>query len=218
MKTMQKFAVSVFALVVIVSLTACDLDATKNVSLTKRGFRFIDEVHRLAKCKEYTGLFTSSEEIANVIENIAENDYQEPQAVFVIDDVDAIVLKSMLPDVQLPADIMAMTKGRFANALPSQINAMNGAMNLAATAILSHNGSFIHRGLTDSVTYLYTYDRGYSFMIAYTPGEEDIVNASVSIVVNDGLSKCSTKEDVLRFFHEVLNFEDVSVSVPTEEK
>ena len=218
MKTAQKFVFALFALCVIVTWTACDQGTTRSVSLAERGLGLINEVHRLAQCKEYISLFSSSEEIANVIENIAGNDYQEPKAVFVIEDLDAMVFESMLPDVKLPADVIAMTKGRFAKALPSQINAMNGAMNLAATSILSHDSSFIDRNLTDSITYLYTYDKGHSFMIAYTSGEEDIVNASVSIVVNDELSKCSTKEDVVRFFHEALSLEDVPVSALAEEK
>mgnify|MGYP007049774313 CR=1 FL=1 len=215
---MKKFVAALFALSMLVSLTGCVTKTTGATPLADKGLNLINEVDKLAECEEYIALFSSSGEITNVIKSIAENDYDDPKAIFVIKDLDAIVFKNMMPEVKLPTDIESMVKGRFAGALPSQINAMNGAISLAATSILSHSGSFIYRELTDPVAYLYTYDNGYSFMVTFTPRDENIVNASVSIVINDGLSRCSTREDVVSFFVEALSFGDVSVSAVTKEK
>ncbi len=215
---MKKFITVLFVLSMAVSLTACNTETTSYTFLADKGLNLITEVEKLAQCKEYITLFSSSEEIASILENIAENDYSEPNAIFVIEDLDTMMFKSMLPESQLPTDILAMVKGRFAGALPAQINAMNGAMNLAATSILNHSGSFIYKGLTDAITNLYTYDNGYGFMVTFTPADENIVNASASIVINDELSKCATKEDVVRFFGEVLSLENISVSVVMAEK
>lgn len=64
----------------------------------------------------------------------------------------------MLMGKTLSEDIQNIVKGRLINTIPSQINAMGGVNNLAATSILAHGDSFIFEGLTTDKTYIYTFD------------------------------------------------------------
>lgn len=187
-------------------------------ALTDKGLALIGIVDKLAECEEYTALHTSSPELAGIIKGIAEQDYTGPQGVFIIENLNSMLFERILLEAKLPADIEEIVKSRFVSALPSQINGMNGAETLAATSILNYEDSFIFEDLKSPATYLYTYGNGYSFMVSYTPNDENIVNVGVMVVVNDPLSKCSTIEDVTGFFKDALYIEGVSVSVATESK
>lgn len=180
-------------------------------ALAHKGLELIGKVDKLAECEEYINLYTAEDEIAKVIKGIADNDYTTPQGIFVIENLDAIVLENMIPDARLPEDIAGIVKDKFAAALPIQIAARNGATTLAAVSVLSYSESFIYERLQSSVTYLYIYGNGHNFMVNYIPNDEKIVNASITAVINDELSKCITKEDVKNFFKDELSYEDVLV-------
>lgn len=214
---MKKIITTITVIFLLFSLSACGTKSANNLSLTDKGLSLIGEVDRLAECEEYISLYSASDEIAGVIKGIAENEYTEPKAVFVIPNLDEIVLQSMFYEIKLPAEVEVMVKSRFALAIPTQINAMNGTINVAATSILNHSGSFIYEGLKDTTTYLYTYDAANSFMVTFTPNDENIVNANVTVIVNEELAKCSTADEVMKFLKESLNFEKVSVSEAPKE-
>lgn len=55
-------------------------------------------------------------------------------------------------------------------------------------------------------------------MVNYNPNSENIVNANVSVVINDELSNFTTKKEVISFFKDSLNYEEVSVSDAVEVK
>lgn len=186
--------------------------------LAEKGIELISKVDKLAECEEYTSIYKGDEQIASIIKGIADNDYATPQGIFVIEDLDSLVIKNMMSETKLPEDIAQMLKGRFASALPTQITAMNGATSLAAASILNYEESFIYKGLEKSMTYLYVYGNDYSFMVNYSSNNEDIVRANVSVVVNNELSKCASQKDVIAFFADTLNFQEVSVSVAAEAK
>lgn len=186
-------------------------------TLADKGLELIGKVDKLAECEEYINLYTVEDEIAEMIQGVADNDYTNPEGIFIIENLDTIVLEKMLPEAKLPEDITKMVKDKFAATLPTQIAASNGATTLAAVSILSYSESFIYKNLQTPVTYLYTYGNGYNFMVTYIPSDEDIVNASVTAVINDGLSKCTSKEDVINFFKNALDIEGVLVSVVSEE-
>lgn len=186
--------------------------------LKDKGTELICKVDELAECEEYTKLYTASAEVSDIINGIGADDYDSPQSVFIIEDLDKTVLDIMAPEINLPDKIAKMLRGRFVSALPSQITAMNGVSSIAATSILSYGESFIYDGISSPVVYLYTYVNGYSFMVSFIPNDENIVTANVSCVINDELSKCASVEDVMGFFRSALNYEDVSVSAATEEK
>lgn len=214
---MKKIITTITVIFLLYSLSACSTKSANNLSLTDKGLSLIGEVDRLAECEEYISFYSASDEIAGVIKDIAENDYTEPKAVFIIPHLDEIVLNSMFSEIKLPAEVKVMVKSRFALALPSQINAMNGTITVAATSILNHSDSFIYEGLKATTTYLYTYDAANSFMVTFIPSDENIVNAYVTVIFNEELSKCSTTDEVIKFFKETLNIEKVSVSEAPEE-
>lgn len=162
--------------------------------------------------------YSANEELANVIKGISDNDYKEPKAVYIIDNLDELMYENMLSEIKLPNDIENMVKDKFAIAVPSQLNAMNGATTVAATSILNHGDSFIFEGLHATATYLYLFDNGYNFMVTFVPKDENIVNASVNVVINEDIGKCTNTEDIIKFFKDKMSFESVSVSMATEEK
>lgn len=55
-------------------------------------------------------------------------------------------------------------------------------------------------------------------MVTFVPNDENIVNASVTVVINEKLAKAETVDEIKTFLGAVLDFEGVSVSVATEGK
>ncbi len=216
---LKRQLICIVGICITVILTACTTAKVDNkLSLTDIGLRLINEVDTLAECEEYTSLYSANEEISNVIKGISGNDYKEPKAVFIIDNLDKMVYENMFSEIKLPDEIKNMAKDRFAAAVPSQLNAMNGAKTIAATSILNHGDSFIFDRLQATTTYLYIFDNGYNFMVTFVPKDENIVDASVNIVINEDIGNCTNKEEVIKFFSDKLSFESVSVSMATEKK
>ena len=201
-------------------LTACSTETTttNNPSLEHKGLELIAEVDTLAENEEYIKLFSGSPELEAIISDIAKEDYSSPKEIFIIEDLEEIVLQNMLMGESLSEDVRDIIKGRLVHVLPSQINAMGGVNNIAATNILAHGDNFIFDGLNTDTTYLYTFNSSYSFMVTFAPNNENIVNANVTVVINEELANCETVDEVKAFLSAVLDFEEVSVSTATEEK
>ncbi len=218
---MKKTLSAIIGTVMVFSLTAC-MNTTETAEIRldfeDNGLFLISEVDTLAECEEFVALYSASPEINEIVIGIGKGNYSQPKAVFIIGNLDELVFKNMTQDMSLPSDIEKILKGRFAPILPSQINAMNGATALAATNILYHEDSFICEGLDNTVTYLYTFDNSYSFMVTFTPKDENIVNANVNVVISEDLEKCTTEDEVVAYFETALGFKDVSVAMATEEK
>lgn len=187
-------------------------------TLTDRSLELIGKVDKLAEYVGPTNIYSSNAEITEELKNIADNDYSNPKGIFVIENLDSVVLKTMLSEIEMPEDIAKMLRNRFASVVPSQITARNGDTSLAAASILNYSESFINEDLQSPVTYLYLYENGNNFMIYYNPNDEKIVNASVSIALSDELSKCTSTEEVTDFFERTLYLEGISVTMAEEEK
>lgn len=186
--------------------------------LADKGLELIAKVDKFAECKEYINFYSSDEEITKVISDIGDNDYTNPKGIFVIKDFDTVIFENMIPNTDLPEDVVKMVKHKLATAMPSQMAAWKGSATLAAVSILNYDDSFIYESLQSPVIYLYTYKNGYNFMINYNPNDENIVNARVTVVINDELSNCTSKEEVTDFFKYPLNLEGISVTMAMEEK
>lgn len=200
----------------LVVMSGCSSTSMPGSTLTGKGLELIGKVDKLAECEEYIRLYTLDAEINKVIKAIAENDYTKPKNVFKIENLGAMVLENMLSETKLPEDIAKTVEGKFETAIPTQITAMNGTTALAAISILNYGESFIYKNLKSSATYLYTYENGYGFMVNYNPNDENIVIASVAVVINDELSKCSSEEEVIDFFRDTFQYEGLAVSIVTE--
>lgn len=219
MKIKKIIALTVIT-VMAVGLTACVGSNTeiKKTSLLDKGLSLIDNVDTLSESKEYISLYSASEEITNVINDIGSKDYKEPKAVFTLNNLTEIFFDSMVGDVALSDEIKDMVKYRFSSVLPSLLNAKKGGMTTAATSIITQSDSFIDSTLQTPTTYLYVYDNEYSFMVTFVPNDENIVNATVNVVINEDLGKCTTIDEVADFLKGTVGLEEVSVSIVEKAK
>lgn len=217
---MKKCLTIAMGLLIAFSLTAftnAPKTIKNQVNLEDKGLELILDVDKLAECKALTELYTSDPEITEIINTFANGEYSNPKGVFILSNLDAFVYKNMIaPEVKLPSDIEEMLKERLVDAFPSQINAMNGAIILAATSMLSHGDSFIYEGLQNTETYVYIFDNGYNFMVTFIPDDENIVNARVSLVADEELSKCTTQDNLTDYFRKMFPATGMDVSVPAK--
>lgn len=215
MMKIKKIIALTIITVMAVGLTACAVSKNENkkTSLLDKGLSLIEKVETLSESKEYISLYSASEEITNIINDIGSKDYKEPKAVFTLNNLAEIYFDSIVGDVALSDEIKDMVKDRFPSVLPTQLNSKKGAMTVAATSIITYSDSFIDSTLLTTTTYLYVFDNEYSFMVTFVPYDENIVNATVNVIVNEDLGKCSTIDEVADFLKAAVGFEEVSVSI-----
>ncbi|WP_206459284.1 hypothetical protein [Anaerovorax sp. IOR16] len=215
---MKKIGVMLLATMILVSATACSNNDTQNqsnsITLYKKGVEMTMQMDLLAESKDFTDLFTVSDEISKNAIDIGDQDYSKPKAVYEIVGLEDSALQSLLREsgIKVDSEIQDIIKGRFGIAVASQINAQNGAEFLATTSILTVEDSFLYNELDEQKTYLYLYDGKYNSMVTFIPFEDNIVATSANIVMEESFTGFATADDVTSFFEETMGFKGLTVS------
>ena len=182
---MKKYILAVLAISML--LTGCGANVNVNiVSLYDKGLEMAQVIDKMAEDDTYFTLFSENENLKEIVQKIASQDYTTPKQVYAVTGAGDIVLKV----VQLPEDetLQHVIEQKTSSVWTTQINGIQGAEFLAATSILMYDESFLYEGLKVPTTYLYTYDGEYSVAITYIPYENGVVKATASILkVDDGL-------------------------------
>lgn len=214
MKVKKKIVLTIIT-VMAVGLTACGGSKTdlNQTSLLDKGLSLINKVDVLAESEEYVSLFVASDEVANVVFDIGTKDYKDPKAVFVLNNLTEILFDSLVGGASLTDEVKDIVQVKFSNFLPSQLNSVNDIKTIAATSIITHSESFVNSTLKTPTTYLYVYDNEYSFLVTFVPNDENIINATVNVIVNEELGKSTTVDEVADFLKRAVGVEEVSVSL-----
>ncbi len=211
----------VISMIAVLVLSACSNTegeaASEQLSLEQQAQILIDEVIMLAASEDYLNLVTGQGEIRNIIDDIAAQDYSSALSTYQLDGVNELIMEFMLAEGSLDPQIEEIVGTRMAGVLPGQINAMNGTETLAATSILSHSNSFIFEGLDKPTIYLYTFDHDYSFMVQFTPNQQNIVNANINIIANAELKDLLTTEDLMEYFMAMTGWLESETTITVEE-
>ena len=88
----------------------------------------------------------------------------------------------------------------------SQINAMGGVENLAASSVCTVGKTFVSENASESIIYLYTYEDAAPIAVTFTVGEDYTVSATGTFILYDGFTFGSAEE--IRSA-----FSDIAVSV-----
>ena len=163
--------------------------------LVDHGMEVVELIEEAINSKEYVMIYSASEQIARVIDGVAEGDFSEPEAVYsiTIDEDDLLEMADVdLDDVS--ESLQKVMKSKMAGALSNMINARAGADSLAASSIISMGKTFVYGDKIENQIYLYTFEDAKPIMVSFVAGEDGAVNASGTIILTDDFEVDSADE------------------------
>lgn len=215
---MKRFSAIAAMLVLTLTCAACQSgkDAGSKYtskSLYSEAVDLSQKISILSKDDAYIGLLSHSDVLQEKISQVAKQEFKQPKAVYEITGVKESTLAIMNEDTKdgLSKEVEEIIRERFVTAVCSQINSLNGAEFMAAASMLSVRTAFHSEGLKEPVIYLCVYDDDYGTMIAYTPYEEEIVDATANIISMSGLSDTVSEEEVSNLIKKIPGMKDVTV-------
>ena len=91
---------------------------------------------------------------------------------------------------------------RVIASLMSQINAMSGVENLAASSVCTVGKTFVSENATENVIYIYTYEGTAPVAVTFTLGEDHSVSATGTFILYDGFT-CGSAEEIRGIFGDI---------------
>jgi len=163
-----------------------------DMMLYRKGLELVQGLDTMAESKKYIEMFSTSDELVELIDKIGAQDYSVPRAVFKITDLSFASID--ISEFEEP--LKTKLDNRMLTAVPSQINALQGASFIAAASIVSDSYSFICRGVEKPCFYLYQYEGDYCAGVSFIPNDENIVSAAGSFIYNEDLASADSAEAV----------------------
>lgn len=205
---------AMIVLIMIFNLSACSKEShAETKSLYAQGLEVVKLMSEMAQTEEYAGIYTESNEIRTVIQNISSGDFSSPKAVYAIsiadDDLAAMAELGNLDNAS--EELKNYIMQRTFPVLITQINAMSGTTNLAVSSVCSVGKTFVNENATENVIYLYVYENAVPVAVIFTVGENHAVSASGMFIMYDGFT-CGSADEIKSSFRYITV--DVSEVLP----
>lgn len=194
----------VVALIMIFNLSACGKkNDTETKSLYAQGLEIVQLMSEMTQIEEYVELYSGSNEIKTIIQNIGIGDFSSPKAVYAIsiaeDDLAAMVGSN--PD-NVSEELKNYIMQKSLASLMMQINGMSSVENLAASSVCTVGKTFVNENVTENVIYLYVYENAIPVAVTFTIGENQAVSASGIFIMYDGFT-CGSADEIKSFFNDI---------------
>ena len=207
---MKKAIAFVLVLVMILALAACGAaqEAKDSKSLYSHGLDVISMLSEMTRSENFIGIYTANSEIKDIILALGDYSYETPDAVYAITVPEETLMG--MAELSNLADASEELKDyltqRVMASLMSQINAMSGVENLAASSVCTVGKTFVSENATENVIYIYVYDGTAPVAVTFTLGEDHTVTATGTFIFYDGFT-CESAEEIQNVFS------DISVNV-----
>ena len=203
----------VVALIMIFNLSACGKkNDTETKSLYAQGLEIVSLMSEMTQIEEYVELYSGSNEIKTIIQNIGIGDFSSPKAVYAIsiaeDDLAAMVGSN--PD-NVSEELKNYIMQKSLASLMMQINGMSSVENLAASSVCTVGKTFVNENVTEDVIYLYVYENAIPVAVTFTIGENQAVSASGIFIMYDCFT-CGSADEIKSFLNDITV--DVSEVLP----
>ena len=148
----KKGICAVLLLTLIFALTGCG----EKKRLVDHGMEVVELIEEAINSKEYVMIYSASEQITRVIEEVAEGDFSELEAVYSIriDEDDLLEMADVDLD-DMPESLQKVMKSKMAGSVANMINARSGAEKLATSSIISMGKTFAFKEEVENQIYLY---------------------------------------------------------------
>lgn len=161
-------------------------DEKEQKTLYEHGLDVIELMVEATRNEAYLKIFSTSEDIAEILTAIGEGDYGEPDKVLAITgEADVFAELLDMNDIEgLSKDLEKNLNKRLFGAVINQINARSGSMALAASSICSMGKTFVDEDVEENVLYLYIYEDANAIAVTFIPGEDGAVSAGGCFVMD----------------------------------
>ena len=214
---MKKAFAFVLVLVIILGLAACGAvkEVQESKSLYAHGLDVVSMLSEMTRSESFIGIYTANSEIKDIILALGEHPYDTLAAVYAITIPEDVLMGmaelSNLGDAS--EELKSYLTQRVMASLMSQINAMSGVENLAASSVCTVAKTFVSENATETVIYIYAYEDTAPVAVTFTLGEDHTVSASGTFIFYDGFT-CGSAEEIQGVFSDIA----VNVTEVTPEK
>lgn len=142
--------------------------------------------------EEYIGYFSSSGELTELAEQLADQDYSQPESVYELTYSDGGLNQFLTAVAGASAEEIPDTvRDRVAgfSYLANIINAGKGTEYLALSSILTAEELFVNEAVTEDAAYIYFYRDAYPVMVSFHVGEDGAVHATANYIFNDEMKE-----------------------------
>ena len=211
---MKKAIAFVLILTVILGLAACGaVNETKEAkSLYTHGLDVISMLSEMTRSENFIGIYTANSEIKDIILALGDHSYETPDAVYAITvPEDTLMGMAELGNLGDTSDeLKNYLTQRVMASLMSQINAMSGVENLAASSVCTVGKTFVSENATENVIYIYVYEGTAPVAVTFTLGEDHTVSATGTFIFYEDFD-CGSAEEIQNTFSDiVVNVTEVS--------
>jgi len=188
----KKGICAVLLLTLIFALTGCG----EKKRLVDHGMEVVELIEEAINSKEYVMIYSASEQITRVIEEVAEGDFSELEAVYSIriDEDDLLEMADVDLD-DMPESLQKVMKSKMAGSVANMINARSGAEKLATSSIISMGKTFAFKEEVENQIYLYIFEDAKPIMVSFVAGEDKTVSAGGTVIFADDF-ECDSADDV----------------------
>jgi len=188
----KKGICAVLLLTLIFALTGCG----EKKRLVDHGMEVVELIEEAINSKEYVMIYSASEQITRVIEEVAEGDFSELEAVYSIRINEDDLLEMADVDLDdMPESLQKVMKSKMAGSVANMINARSGAEKLATSSIISMGKTFAFKEEVENQIYLYIFEDAKPIMVSFVAGEDKTVSAGGTVIFADNF-ECDSADDV----------------------
>ena len=214
---MKKAIAFVLVLVTILGLAACGAvkEVKESKSLYAHGLEVVSMLSEMTRSENFIGIYTANSEIKDIILALGNHPYETPDAVYAITvPEDTLMGMAELSNLEgASEELKSYLMQRVMASLMSQINAISGVENLAASSVCTVGKTFVSENVTENVIYIYVYEGTTPVAVTFTLGEDHTVSATGTFIFYDGFT-CRSAEEI----HSVFSDITVNVTEVTPEK
>ena len=162
-------------------------------SLYEHGMDVIALMDEMLDSELYLTTMSGSADIQAKAAELAQGNYDAPQAVYQItvptfSQLLALLEEEMTGINALSEELQAQLNAKSASAFITQLNAMEGTIAIATGSIFTANKLFVSSELTENTVYLYTFETGNPIAIVFVQGEDNAVSANGYFLMNQSIS------------------------------
>lgn len=202
MKRILSALLAVIAVVMALSFSGySSQNGNTSKSLYDHGLELVAVVDEMAKNENYKAVYTGSPKISNIIAEFGKGEYSAPQTVYKLTPKAEYLAQYQSSDELsgMSDRVKEIILSKTVAALVTQVNAMGGAENLAATTVCTAGKTFVNSEISGTIIYLYVFENGFPVAVTFTAGEDSTVSASAMFVSCSELSTVSA-ESIEEFF------------------
>ena len=207
-----KSFIAVIALAAVLGLSACEskVSNSKPTSLYSQGLEVVQLMSEMVESEAYININTGDSAIKSIIQELSNGDYSIPKAVYSISVSDESLLAMTELDTLDGAsdNLREFVLKRLFGSLMTQLNAMSGVENLAASSICTASKTFVDENVNGNAIYLYTYDDAVPIAVTFIVGDNNSVSTNGVFLTNDEFNFNSADEVKALF-----NYLDLAVEV-----